>query len=686
MVDVLTLRRYIGSVVIRELAAHHITRAMEEVENDDLPFDELFGGAKRVVVPFIPPELKKLETLLGDYGEVNLEDGTFSQTKETRRGPQTRTMRLGKALTRIHREMKKKATELAKQLAKKWGGKVWIAEQNRFTHSTQDRIRSIASEELLYDILTGTHATYKVAKPGSKYYFIQRAGPKGSHEPIERDDPRYIKNDPLYQKWYAADELKVDLEEAIETWNKQGGGYSIVVSRAPIDVLRMSDFRHIQSCHSQGGSYFRCAVEEAAEGGGIAYLVKTSDLDKVDLDANEIFQDRERGVEGIEPLARVRLRRFDHKDEGYSLAVPESRVYGTDREGFLETVVRWAHDQQIDQFTDEDGNVELPDMHEFEMIGGSYSDTPSGDLWNEMFDVDHYSGDVGAQNIADQYAEEAREYERMHEGKAKHAYWNFDEDMEEYDGNVYFRFSGGIQFEVPSFNKKWDWKDERELGKVLSNAVSSWMPSIANIYYDDYGQQHSLYVDLEPSEIGHPDDYDSFIRELIEVEEKYYHEMEMALHKFLWSKGYISSATGIQRYEDIEEFEHFDLERGTTWETSILQIPLGPAKLNVTSEVKKAFIESMKQDLAKIATPEPTKQLALPHVEIGSPTPMSAKNINVDVYSSGPTENVFKWDLGFTFRPQDLNASLNFIEYLDENFDEVEELAAKVLRKVVYGR
>ena len=92
-----------------------------------------------------------------------------------------------------------------------------------------------------------------------------------------------------------------DLEPNIATkygeyWKKNAGyikkeinnldndKYSIIITRHPIDVMRMSDFENITSCHSPpsrgGGSqeYYKCAVAEAMGHGAIAYVVETEDL------------------------------------------------------------------------------------------------------------------------------------------------------------------------------------------------------------------------------------------------------------------------------------------------------------------------------------------------------------------------------------------------------------------------
>ena len=60
--------------------------------------------------------------------------------------------------------------------------------------------------------------------------------------------------------------------------------YSIIITRHPIDVLRMSDFDNITSCHSPASrtsayqSYYKCAVAEAQGHGAVAYVVETEDL------------------------------------------------------------------------------------------------------------------------------------------------------------------------------------------------------------------------------------------------------------------------------------------------------------------------------------------------------------------------------------------------------------------------
>jgi hypothetical protein len=55
----------------------------------------------------------------------------------------------------------------------------------------------------------------------------------------------------------------------------------VILSRHPIDVLRMSDISNIHSCHSEGSDYFKCAVAEAKGHGPIAYMVTGEELNKL---------------------------------------------------------------------------------------------------------------------------------------------------------------------------------------------------------------------------------------------------------------------------------------------------------------------------------------------------------------------------------------------------------------------
>ena len=164
----------------------------------------------------------------------------------------------------------------------------------------------------------------------------------------------------------------------------------IVYSRAAIDVLRMSDHPDISSCHSQRGSYFECAIQEAIRGGAIAYSVKKADLQKIidedKLQDIEIFADPERNIEGIVPNGRVRIRRMFDTDTKTEYALPEIRTYGDDvPSSFRKTVLKWAAENQRKKFINPETNeFQLPSIVNAIKVGGSYNDNVPFHLYADL--------------------------------------------------------------------------------------------------------------------------------------------------------------------------------------------------------------------------------------------------------------------------------------------------------------
>jgi hypothetical protein len=202
--------------------------------------------------------------------------------------------------------------------------------------------------------------------------------------------------------------------------------YSIILTRSPIDVMRMSDFNRITSCHSPpsragDNSYYKCAVAEAHGHGAIAYVVPTEDLleqtDSQDLQEaentiqeGEIFDDEMRGSHigiGITPVSRGRLRQVRYYDtdrpkrydEGTEVAMPEKRVYGANIPGFMERVIAWARENQqevIENMPREDGKI---DLNKFMIFGGSYEDTANAAgrraLMSKLLGINHFDDFAG---------------------------------------------------------------------------------------------------------------------------------------------------------------------------------------------------------------------------------------------------------------------------------------------------
>ncbi len=192
-----------------------------------------------------------------------------------------------------------------------------------------------------------------------------------------------------------ADFYRKNPQVAFESKNK----YSIIVSRAPIDILRMSDFQNIQSCHSPKQGYFKCAQAEAMGNGLVSFVIETEQWDKLkekfdlDLQDDEIFSDNEREKSGLVPISRLRLRKFTYKNpldgEEKELAVPESRTYGKRIPGLRESITEWAYDSQPEVRKMASAG-KYPDFSSFVRYGGSYSDSSDGKLLNLLFDSKIY--------------------------------------------------------------------------------------------------------------------------------------------------------------------------------------------------------------------------------------------------------------------------------------------------------
>ena len=379
-----------------------------------LPFADVFGDKTRLVVPYesdgFTEEGKELEAALHDMGFRIKADGIIERpiTKTiparvgkdgeeipSREVESKERYKIGKFLSKLHAvvERYKKVEHVRAELTKK--NKQSIATDTKY--NTEEPWKEETAEEKQFrqatmDLRKVTGALQDAySNAWMTYYTHPAAGVKK----IER----------LQKLWQ----------------QKAGdivGAYKLVVSRSPIDVFRMSDFKNIQSCHSpasvddgDGGSYWQCAVAEAYGEGAIAYVVADKDLaaltglernaDASEFEAviqdGEIFSDKflasgERGEVGsnkfsgedlINPISRIRIRLarwLDHREENpepVDIMVPETAVYGGAQGGLAKALDAWVKsvqpnaDEKILASAREKGFVWLDG---FTFFGGDYSD------------------------------------------------------------------------------------------------------------------------------------------------------------------------------------------------------------------------------------------------------------------------------------------------------------------------
>lgn len=333
-----------------------------------LPFDDVFDGKMRTVIPLnAPSDDKKTWTDMRNWFSTSGDwyfDGQNPGSGIVKRTVYRTIPKGPRAGEEIRSEEKKKVGKLLKPLV---DFSDWL---EKLKARSDKRIPTLPMHLKQPDLYHGKDVYDKIKAMDdytSKNFLYGGARP----------DVAWRAKD-YYDFWQKYSEILKADPKALDAVSEHPDK-TIVVSRHPIDVMRMSDFAHIQSCHSRGGGYWDCAVDEAKGGGLIAYVVSKQDLEGVDLEQNEIFEDVDRGVRGIKPHSRVRLRRIVNKETKEDFAVPEMRLYGDKQAGFVSTMRNWVLEKQPDI-----KKLEGDELKKFVYVGGKYADNEPEDLLGHM--------------------------------------------------------------------------------------------------------------------------------------------------------------------------------------------------------------------------------------------------------------------------------------------------------------
>jgi hypothetical protein len=362
-------------------------------------------------------------------------------------------------------------------------------------------------------------------------------------------------------------------EDLLDWWQKNSSnlkntqtGASIIISRSPIDLVRMSDHDNITSCHDPKRSHFKCAKQEARTGGAIAYVVKNSDLVGVDIQKPELFKDKDRKIDGIVPLERLRLRRFN-KDE-IDLLLPELSTYGTSHIGFYDAVKNWAKAAQINNI--EKMNPE-EDYDKFDLKGGTYQDTDASEIWGEFFGK-KFTGKKDSKDekeerkdstSGDDLDEDAGRQIREHSTSWKH-FHVYHDVTDDYDGEggAYLSYSASVSFTIPAwettekFEKARDnWKDGRELEDVIKRSIDMYTINDINWDYHQEGKKEYHMVNLSiDDEDRHQDQItglEHFLDYIDDLDGNYETHIQKVYVKLI-EKGYMKSPNTNFRFKNFE--------------------------------------------------------------------------------------------------------------------------------------
>ena len=385
-------------------------RALEDVLDDlnpaNLPLNDLFSGKMRAVIPFptIDPstELGKFaEFFRSQEYDVDWEKGMVYAERDLRKSddfldmltggsePKKKTkkiqMKIGKLFSKLA-DLSRRKDEIYQKVYDHLDGigyKLADGEPVRTSRRVTGKMMKAALDEKEYENFQriNTQIYLYVVNPGV-------AGPAGYNlTDLATQYGEYWKKNAGY--------IKKEIN------NIDNDKFSIIITRHPIDVLRMSDFDEITSCHTppsrQGAyqSYYKCAVAEAQGHGAVAYVVETEELlsatntsnidsAEQEIQEGEIFLDDKRPFSGdIEPVSRIRVRQIRYYDtdepkrfdDGQDVGMPEKRVYGADIPGLANQVTDWARSNQEEVIQNMPKEGDKIDLSKFMIFGGSYEDT-----------------------------------------------------------------------------------------------------------------------------------------------------------------------------------------------------------------------------------------------------------------------------------------------------------------------
>lgn len=419
----------------------HIQRAIDELGPEDLAFNDIFEGKNRLIIDFpTADETSELGIFVNMWNlmgyEVNWAKGIISSERPLRDTSPSAiaqsltagsgatapvklrkiTLKIGKWLKLLHRYLVKK---------QKLDVKI-----QKDIHDTHGRNTGYSGHDIAEVLGEDGAADYYRTK--DRIDMLSRYTAHGHGDIFMGAYPGVNSADKVLQLMRYWQNHAAYIKE--NTDDMTSDRYSIIITRDPVDVWRMSDFDDIESCHSPpsrggGGEYYKCAVAEAHGHGAVAYVVKTEEL--LESTGSETIEDAEQYIEEYDgeifaddvrgshiglsmellPISRLRLRqvRYGWTSQGMAtsgtynplagtqLAVPEKRIYGTSIPGFYDRILKWVKEHQETQMKnaprDKDNKLVLSDFIQF---GGSHGDNTMYALIPSLFGIskDDLSGSI----------------------------------------------------------------------------------------------------------------------------------------------------------------------------------------------------------------------------------------------------------------------------------------------------
>ena len=629
-----------------------IDAVLHDLKPEDLPFGNIFGDKMRLVVPMRTKDknLEKLKTLLADSGYIpdfstglaTYYEATLPAKYEDQKPSKIilhlKQVEAVKINPKLQERTRKKQIKIGKLLQK--GSRLFNTVQK-----ASEEFESVGPTDYPKD----EYARYR-------------------QKSMELEDKMTKDFKKLTDVFFAAIPIvgadKNTYAELADWWNKKSafyrehpedaekgtmsGDYSIIYSRHPIDVLRMSDFDNITSCHSpasrksgMAGSEYKCAVAEAHGHGAIAYVVDNESLDEQMEDTDyksyqelvdwydkadeELFYDdmREEGV--LNPVTRVRIRKYANPSLEAILAVPETRVYGKPFPKFMAQVNDWAKEHQKDIIkkiedskniedaaenpfvTDSTGGIAL-DLGKWERFGGSYQDTDDSRMFHSFLGYrtsgyshwDRTTEDnlVLNSSVVDQWAEEVNETARHWNQRYQSV--NVAATVEEYDGEAHIEWSASFnigldedEFVKSAYNDEtnaaitnlphelieygFHWF-QNYVSYTAANPNSDNWAQLARYAVDKNGSNVIIEIPIDPQQVNEegiwgPDAFEELCQKLDELDDKADAVLEIT-KGYLKREGILQGAALIQLAQALESetWYEWSYEVDDDWDPSSVEV------------------------------------------------------------------------------------------------------------------
>lgn len=449
--------------------------------------------------------------------------------------------------------------------------------------------------DLLESGETKTKTKYKVnLKEKIAYRFITK-------NEVEQIDPRPMRLGKVVQK-----ELGPKWNDiwSVESSSEDSESKSIILSRSPIDIARMSDHDQWASCHSPGREYFSHAIDEATEGGAVAYVVENSELNKYihNLQNEELFKDPDRGIDGISPLSRTRVTRYIDDDEN-EIGMPVNHTYGEHTSGFVDTLTEFLKEKQS-EFIDFD---EI-DIMDYKRTGGTYADESDRNIITNFFgdsrDVTKDLPHVGGESRLNIWTEEVENMADEINNKLK--YCSVHGYVDIYEANdVYVNGHGTVNFQIRGYMSdegiQWIRNNLSNYNSTLIKEFKfkEWIGGYID-YVDINNKNGVVYIsfDIDMTDINTPDDFNAMAEEYIYYEKNYYIDDLIHINEMLISYKALQSTNDTYSftYEESND-QHSDLAINISTGIDIQHIK---SIENFKKYIKNSFEKSLKENVQKV--------------------------------------------------------------------------------------